>query len=82
MEVWKVSMFHTHLSQNYVSSCLLVYYIQSRVIKVLFQKRKEKSLKVLIANTEKVSWFDFVKTRKIEKFTYSIRIAPKHAYLC
>ena len=82
VEVWKVSMFHTHFSQNYTSSCLLVYYIQSRVIKVLFQRRKEKSLKFLIANIEKVSWFDFVKTRKKEKFTYTIRKAPKHAYFC
>ena len=81
-EVWKVSMFHTHFSQNYISSCLVVYYIQSRVIKVLFQRRKEKSLNVLIANIEKVSWFDFVKTRKKEQFTYTIRKAPKHAYFC
>ena len=82
IDVWKVSMFHTHFSQNYISSCLLAYYIQSRVIKVLFQKRKEKSLKVLTANIEKVSWFDFVKTRRNEKLTYTIIKAPKHSYFC
>ena len=75
-------MFHTHFCQNYISSYFLVYYIQSRVIKVLFQKRKEKSLKVLIADIKKVSWFDFVKTRKKEKFTYTIKKAPKRAYFC
>ena len=80
--VWKVSMFHTHFSQNYISRCLLVHYIQSRVVKVSFQRRKEKSLNVLIANIEKTSWFDFVKTRKKEKFTYTIRKAPKYAYFC
>ena len=59
---------HTFLSKLYLQLFAL-YYIQSRVIKVLFQRRKEKSLKLLIANIEKVSWFDFVKTQKKEKFT-------------
>ena len=50
VDVWKINMFHTHFSQNYICSCLPAYHIQIRVFKVLFQERKEKPLKVLIAN--------------------------------
>ena len=53
--VWKVSMFHTHFSQNYNCSCLPEYHVQIRDFKVLFQMKKEKPLKVLTTIILKVS---------------------------
>ena len=80
------SLESNHVSHPFLSKLSLQLFASILHSKSCYQsfisKRKEKSLKVLIANIEKVSWFDFVKTRKKEKFTYTIRIAPKHAYFC